>query len=251
MWRRGRALLRGGSSESRCLANSRIGCHGVITPARPSREIGSLFDSLALSPDPVFVTDRHNRIVFWNRSAERMLGYSAEEAAGVSCAGMLEGCDTHGNRYCSDTCPVTQMGTRGEPVHEFGLRVRTKDGRILPVDISILNLAVSPPDGFLLAHILKPALATAAAARAEHPEAPPRSALVAVRESPDARARKLTAREVDVLGMLAAGHPTPEIGSRLHISTLTARNHIQNILDKLEVHSKAEAVAFAFQKRLL
>lgn len=51
--------------------------------------------------------------------------------------------------------------------------------------------------------------------------------------------------------MLAAGHTTPEIASRLSISTLTARNHIQNILEKLEVHSKAEAVAFAFQKRLL
>jgi DNA-binding NarL/FixJ family response regulator len=51
--------------------------------------------------------------------------------------------------------------------------------------------------------------------------------------------------------MLAAGRTTPEIADRLHISTLTARNHIQNILDKLELHSKAEAVAFAFQKGLL
>jgi DNA-binding NarL/FixJ family response regulator len=74
---------------------------------------------------------------------------------------------------------------------------------------------------------------------------------VAVRESPDARARKLTAREVDVLGMLAAGHATADIATRLHISNLTARNHIQNILEKLEVHSKAEAVSFAFQKRLV
>jgi PAS domain S-box-containing protein len=248
---RGRALLPGGLRDSKSSAPVPFARHGVIPPDRPSREVHSLFESLALSPDPVFVTDRHNRIVFWNRSAERMLGYTAEETAGVSCAGMLEGCDTHGNRYCSDSCPVTQMGTRGEPVHEFGLRVRAKDGRILLVAISILNFAVSPPDGFLLAHILKPALIAGAATHAEHPETPPRSALVAVRESPDARARKLTAREVDVLGMLAAGHPTPEIGSRLHISTLTARNHIQNILDKLEVHSKAEAVAFAFQKRLI
>jgi DNA-binding CsgD family transcriptional regulator len=41
------------------------------------------------------------------------------------------------------------------------------------------------------------------------------------------------------------------MASRLHISRLTARNHLQNILDKLEVHSKSEAVAFAFQKRLV
>ncbi|HXY38640.1 MAG TPA: LuxR C-terminal-related transcriptional regulator, partial [Vicinamibacteria bacterium] len=79
----------------------------------------------------------------------------------------------------------------------------------------------------------------------------PKLTLVSARTSPDARARTLTEREVEVLGMLAAGHPTPEIASRLHISSLTARNHIQNILDKLEVHSKAEAVAFAFQKHLL
>ena len=80
---------------------------------------------------------------------------------------------------------------------------------------------------------------------------PPRPMLVAVRESPDARARKLTTREVEVLGMLAAGRSTPEISGRLHISSLTARNHIQNILEKLEVHSKAEAVAFAFQQRIV
>ena len=51
--------------------------------------------------------------------------------------------------------------------------------------------------------------------------------------------------------MLAAGRTTPEIAGRLHISHLTARNHIQNILDKLELHSKAEAVAFAFQKGIV
>ena len=58
-------------------------------------------------------------------------------------------------------------------------------------------------------------------------------------------------REVEVLGMLAAGRTTPEIAERLHIAPLTVRNHIQNILEKLEVHSKSEAIAFAFQKRLL
>ena len=43
---------------------------------------------------------------------------------------------------------------------------------------------------------------------------------------------------------------TPSIALRLHISRLTARNHVQNILDKLEVDSKAEADAFAFEKRV-
>lgn len=223
----------------------------MSAPARWPREVAPLFESLSLSPDPVFVTDRHNRIVFWNQSAERMLGYSAGEAAGASCAGMLRGCDVHGNRYCSDDCPVTHMAARGETVREFGLHLVAKDGQSIVVDVSILHFAVQPPDGFLLAHILKPALTTDAHPRAPRHQEPPRPAVMVVRESPDARARKLTTREVDVLGMLTAGHATAEIATRLHISTLTARNHIQNILEKLEVHSKAEAVAFAFQKRLV
>ena len=223
----------------------------MSAPLRLPREVAPLFEALALSPDPVFVTDRHNRIVFWNRSAERMLGYTASEVTGTSCAGMLRGCDVHGNRYCSDACPVTQMAARGETVREFGLHLVARDGQSIVVDVSILHFAIQPPEGFLLAHILKPPPPADAHPRGPQPEDPPRPALVAVKESPDARARKLTAREVDVLGMLTAGHATAEIASRLHISTLTARNHIQNILEKLEVHSKAEAVAFAFQKRLV
>ena len=221
-------------------------------PASLPDEVVPLFTALEVSPDAVFVTDRHNRIVFWNRSAERSLWYSSDEAIGASCAEMLEGGDLYGNRYCSENCPVTQMAARGESVREFNLRLRAKDGRIETVDVDILHFAVPPPDRFYLAHILHSSQRQDRRSRAEIDRfPPPDSALISVRESPDARARRLTPREVEVLGMLSACHPTPEIASRLHISTLTARNHIQNILDKLEVHSKTEAVAFAFQKRIL
>ena len=220
--------------------------------ARVPEEALPLLAALTNSPDPVFVTDRHNHIVFWNRGAEQILGYSAEEVVGLPCAGALQGCDVYGNRYCSESCPVTQMAVRNETVRHFDLRLVAKDRRTVLVDVSILNLAVRAPDHFLLVHVLRPSDRPEAPGRpAEETVSPPRSALTMVRESPDARARKLTSREVEVIGMLAAGHTTPEIASRLHISTLTARNHIQNVLEKLEVHSKAEAVAFAFQKRLL
>ena len=214
--------------------------------SRPLDSIGTLFDSFTLSPDPVFVTDRFESVVFWNAGAERLLGYTADQIIGTSCAETLAGCDAFGNRYCSQNCPITQMANRGESVRHFGLRLRSRDGVVLRFDVAILHLAVPSPDLFYLAHILKPAETLDG-----EPPAPHRSAMIAVRESPDARARKLTAREVEVLGMLAAGRTTPEIAERLHISTLTARNHIQNILDKLELHSKAEAVAFAFQKGLI
>jgi PAS domain S-box-containing protein len=220
--------------------------------ARVPEEALPLFAALTNSPDAVFATDRHCRFVFWNRSAARILGYSSEDVMGLSCASVLQGSDIFGNRYCSENCPITQMAVRNETVRHFDLQLRGKDRRTVMVDVSILSLALRPPDHFLLVHVIHPSEKTETSLRpAEESNPPPRPALVAIRESPDARARKLTAREVEVIGMLAAGHTTPEIASRLHISTLTARNHIQNVLEKLEVHSKAEAVAFAFQKKLI
>jgi len=224
----------------------------VNSAASLPEETRPLLAALTHSPDPVFVTDRRNRIVFWNGSAERMLGYTAEEVVGFPCAGALQGEDVYGNRYCSQSCPVTEMAIRNETVRHFDLRLRAKNRSTVTVDVSILNLALRPPDHFLLVHIMRPSEKADASERpATETTSPPRPALVAIRESPDARARKLTAREVEVIGMLAAGHTTPDIASRLHISSLTARNHVQNILEKLEVHSKAEAVAFAFQKKLI
>jgi len=222
----------------------------VSLPARLPQEVIGLFAALALSPDAVFATDHRNHVIFWNKSAERMLGYAGDEVQRVSCAELLEGCDVHGNRYCSESCPVTQMARRTEVVRQFDLRLRAKDKRVVTVDVNILHLALEESDRFVLVHILKPQERTPVSS-GQDAAGPPREQLIAVRSSTDARARRLTDREVEVLAMLAAGHATPEIASRLNISSVTARNHIQNILEKLDVHSKAEAVAFAFQKRLL
>jgi DNA-binding CsgD family transcriptional regulator len=51
--------------------------------------------------------------------------------------------------------------------------------------------------------------------------------------------------------MLAAGQNATDVAVRLGISPLTARNHVQHIFEKLEVHSKAEAVAFAYRMRVV
>jgi DNA-binding CsgD family transcriptional regulator len=63
----------------------------------------------------------------------------------------------------------------------------------------------------------------------------------------DARVRSLTTRENEILGLIAAGSNASVIGQHLGISPLTARNHIQHLFEKLEVHSKAEAASFAYR----
>jgi DNA-binding NarL/FixJ family response regulator len=56
---------------------------------------------------------------------------------------------------------------------------------------------------------------------------------------------RLTRRENEILQLLARGLSNEVISKQLYISPTTTRNHIQNILGKLGVHSKLEAVAYA------
>jgi DNA-binding NarL/FixJ family response regulator len=61
----------------------------------------------------------------------------------------------------------------------------------------------------------------------------------------------LTNREIEVLGRLAEGQPPSDIASELFISAKTVASHIQRILAKLGVHSRAHAVAVAYQSGML
>jgi DNA-binding NarL/FixJ family response regulator len=56
----------------------------------------------------------------------------------------------------------------------------------------------------------------------------------------------LTAREMEVLALLAEGRTNLQLARRLHLSTKTVGHHVSAILDKLGVRSRAEAVANAY-----
>ena len=65
----------------------------------------------------------------------------------------------------------------------------------------------------------------------------------------DERFDRLSRREREVLDLLAEGKDQVGIARELVISPQTARTHIQNVLGKLEVHSRLEAVALAVEHR--
>ena len=65
------------------------------------------------------------------------------------------------------------------------------------------------------------------------------------------RLAELSAREREVLALVARGLTTAAIGQKLVISPETARTHIQNILGKLELHSRLEAATFVIENGLL
>src|SRR5687768_1279508 len=62
---------------------------------------------------------------------------------------------------------------------------------------------------------------------------------------------RLTERELEVLRLVATGLNNREIAKQLFISENTVKNHVRNILEKLQLHSRMEAVMYAVREKLL
>jgi NarL family two-component system response regulator LiaR len=69
--------------------------------------------------------------------------------------------------------------------------------------------------------------------------------------SVDLRVRTLSSREREILGLLANGWSNRRIAEECFLSLNTVRTHVQNVLVKLGVHSKLEAVAFALEHQVV
>jgi DNA-binding NarL/FixJ family response regulator len=62
---------------------------------------------------------------------------------------------------------------------------------------------------------------------------------------------RLTPREVEIINHIADGLSNKEIAQRLSIEAQTVKNHVHNILDKLQLQNRLEAVEYAREKKLL
>jgi DNA-binding NarL/FixJ family response regulator len=66
-----------------------------------------------------------------------------------------------------------------------------------------------------------------------------------------ADAHGLTARELQVLRLIAAGHTNKVVAAQLFLSEKTVDRHVSNIFTKLNVPSRAAATAFAYERKLI
>ena len=208
------------------------------------RDEGVFDQALERAGDGAFVIAADGRIVLWNHAAERIVGYTAQEALGRSCCDLLAGRDDDGNRLCHKGCRVITLVKMGDPVQNFDMQTRTKAGRSVWLNMSIVATP-NGPRGPLTVHLFRDVTAA-------------KELLNLVRQNFAARAPgslenndDLTKRELEILRLLANGESTRAVADRLHVSTATVRNHVQNILGKLGVHSRLQAVAYATTHRLL
>jgi PAS domain S-box-containing protein len=213
----------------------------------PDVVLGPLGPILAGAGDGACAVAGDGRIVLWNRAAEKILGYAARETLGRPCCDVFVGQDDRGNRLCYQGCHVMKLVDLGETIQSFDMKTRSKAGRPLWLNVSILRVADAGPGGPVTVHLFRDVTATKELLTLVHE----RLTATAERESGVDQAAALSRRELEVLRLLAIGLNTRAVAERLHVSPATVRNHVQNLFAKLDVHSRLEAVAYATRHRLL
>lgn len=222
----------------------------LITGTLVSRvDPDALLELLAVGDPPAFVTDSRDRIVFWNRGMAELLGRRADDALGHRCYEALAGRDVFGNRFCYANCPVMATLREGDPVRGFELQVPAGGAEDRAVSVTILKIPGVRPDLFTVVHILEPIAEEGRLARMLERLAAPNEAGRARRVGPGPCevGPPLTRRETEILNHVAAGLQNKDVAQKLDLSVATVRNHIHNILGKLGVHSKLEAVSLSFR----
>ena len=217
----------------------------MIRRAESAAETTGLDQALARAGDGAFAVGADGRIVLWNRSAERILGYAARDVLGRGCCDIFSGYDDHGNRLCYQGCHVMSLVRMDDAVQSFDMRTRTKAGRPVWINVSILRTS-GEGDAPLTIHLFRDVTASKELLALVHERLAPRPAGGAKGPEPTVLSR----RELEVLRLMTEGLNTDTTAERLHVSHATVRNLIQNIFGKLGVHSRLEAVAYAARQRL-
>ena len=199
--------------------------------------------ALARALEGVVAVGTDGRIIGWNRAAASITGYTSAQAIGRTC-GDLFPLDAR-NGANDPGCPLTALAA--DPLKSLDVPTRTRAGR--PLWLNMIAVSV-PADGgsAVPVHLFRDVTATRQLLALVPPS---RGRPDATGAAAPARHVPLTRRELEVLRVVADGLGTAAAAERLRITRTTVRNHVQNILAKLGVHSRLQAVAYAARHRLL
>jgi PAS domain S-box-containing protein len=220
--------------------------------------VSRLVNALRDAADGAFVIDEEMRISFWNAAAEEILGFDEGDVAGQFCYRILQGYDEYRQLICKEHCRVAELTLKAEPVPNYDVQARTKEKNGRWLNMSVFTY----PGGEngekkLVVHLFRDI------DQKEKEEAFFRRVLEIARRfhtfpsegeiqiNTPSHLEKLTPREEEVLTFLVQGYRTREIAQSLSISPNTVRNHIQHILQKLQVHTRLEAVAYAIKHKFV
>lgn len=231
----------------------------VIRRVEPRTERGA--DALTASgivgqsSAPAIATDHRDRILALNEAALSLFDLERVEAVGRRLRDLLRPLDLFGNPLGYDGSLMVRMLSEGKPFQSFECQFRTGLGKYQRMKASIVVVLGSRADRHELAYVLWPQYrrrrADEAIDRLLEGPTPVEAGHSVERLRGDGGARLLTGRQREILRLIASGHGGGAVAEVLNISPDTVRNHMRNILARLGVHSRVEAVSKAYKLRLL
>jgi len=209
--------------------------------------------------EAAFASDERGRIVACNGAAERLLGIARGGAVGRDCHEVVSGLDAFGRRFCGPACEPLEAVRRREPLQAFPLELKRASRELVRVDVSCVAVRGEGSSSPVLVHLLRSSASAGSAcleemrvgARRCH-GASPGEAVSRVEGAEGAgEDPPLTARETQILRLLAGGLNPRGIAAELRLSLATVRTHIRNVLRKLGVHGATQAVTCALRRGLV
>ena len=209
--------------------------------------------------DGLFAVDLEQRITHWSPAAERLLGYTAQEAEGLPCHVIIGGRDGRNHRFCREDCPIMVNARRGRPTPNYDLYVQGKDGSDAWINASILVLRGNRQESSVVVHVFRDVTHRRRVEEAALKAMATLRQFLTKDESPGwsetefapPPTPRLSRRELEVLRLLAHGLNTPQIAESLGVRPITTRNHIANLLTKLGVKNRLQAVLYASQNHIV
>jgi len=218
--------------------------------------MSTLGDILYEAVDGSFAIDCNQRIIYWDAGCEELLGYSEKWVLGRTCYSVLNWCNAAAEKcFCHQKCTVAKLSEGGKAPKTFLVRAKDKNDQALVLSVSIILVPSSCKSCWHVMHLLHrdtypDVLSTLDASNRRKLQHNAHSKYTSNIDDYEKESR-LTAREYEILELLSEGISGSTIAKKLNISTTTVRNHIQHIENKLGVHSKTEAVAYAYRHNFL
>ena len=206
-----------------------------------------------------YVMSTDQTILFWNREAERILGYSADQVVGRRCYEVLTGLLPGGfTPACLHGCPSIRALQAGQLPHTLAMRMLCASGERKATSVTPMVVAGAGGAAPVLVHLFDESPGTGARDRASdglRRELSKHGAAI-VSDSPVSAsalsaAKRLSPRELEVLRLVSLGRGTVQIAEELGISPHTVRNHVRNLRYKLGADNKLAAVLTALRLGIL
>ena len=207
--------------------------------------------------DGIFAIGRKQRIIYWNQGCEELFGVSSNWVLGRHCCDVIQGCNPVTNKqFCSQDCCVAKLSNGVGPAPKsFKVKINKDDAKPIVVGINIVLVPSECKNDWIVTHFLhrenSPSVLNSFEYAKHRHSLVSQKSLDRVSVVSDQQQCCLTNRENEVLLLMAEGLTSSDISQRIDISKTTVRNHVQHILSKLNVHSKAEAVAYAYRHHII